>query len=370
MYDFRNEKIISLDNAECLKSETTYKFKDEITGKLLIAKLISNYDDSTDEYLVREFKKLAILSDEPEIAQVHYLAKASISNQIKSCYIMDFVSGNTLEDFLTKRDSLIYEVSFDILVQIASALDKTHFHDICHSDLHNENIIINSNGYVKLIDFLWGDFKMPHEDNIKSDIENFKRIVKELYSKCCGFDKERFKLIVDYCHNINTLNGLKKELILIDQLSFEVCLIEKQPLSILSILFQITKDDYSLKKELKGSEIDIPNNLIPELTEKEEEYKAKNELNLPNRLKYSDSRLEAIEGNLIATFDLKLFQLVQANLINWTLHVKNNGQDFVGPYLLYFTISPTSKFFHWKKCNEVIKLLKDSDKDLIDSLLE
>jgi len=370
MYDFRNDKIISLDHAECLKSETTYKFKDDITGKLLIAKLISNYDDSTDEYLVREFKKLAILSDEPEVAQVHYLAKARISDQVKSCYIMDFISGDTLEGFLTKRDNLIYEVAFDILIQIASGLDKAHFHDICHSDLHNENIIISSNGYVKLIDFLWWDFKIPHEENIKSDIENIKRIVRELYAKCCGFDKQRFKLIFDYCHNIRTLNGLKKELVLIDKLSFEVCLIEEKPLSILSILFQITKDDYSLKKEIKGSELDIPCNLIPELTEKEEEYKAKNELNRPNRLKYSDSRLETIEAHLKEKFDLKLFQLVQANLIDWKLNVKNNGPDFVGPYLLYFTISPTSKFFHWKKYNEIIKLIKDSDNGLIDLILE
>ena len=140
MYDFRQTKIFQLDNVECLKEETTYKFKDESTGKKLIAKFISYYDDSDDVYLLTEFKKLALLSGEPEIATVYYLATGKTSTSTKSCYIMDFIEGQSLQNFLDNREYIIYEVLLDLTLQLASGIEKAHNFEIFHSDLHNENI--------------------------------------------------------------------------------------------------------------------------------------------------------------------------------------------------------------------------------------
>ena len=365
MYDLRKDKTINLDEAKCLKEETTYKFEDLITGKHLIAKLISNYDDSEDIYLISEFKKLALLSGEPEIATVYYIATANISGKSQSCYIMDFVEGKTLQEFLDEREQLIYEVIIDIILQLALALEKAHHFEIYHNDLHNGNVIIGSSGYLKLIDFLWWNNNKSRQLDQTTDIKDFKRICQELFTKCKDSDKRRFKIIFEYCISITAFKGLKKEIDLLDEMSFDMSLLEDQTILILSKLFELMIDEYTLNIVLheKG---EVPDKLMSSLTEKEQGYSIKNG---KNQLQYVDSRIERIHSNLNKALELKLHTLKQINLIEWEGWIKNNGEDFIGPYEFNYQIWFTSKFLKWKKINERLPIFTITEIELNDLII-
>jgi hypothetical protein len=363
MYDLRTIKTIDLANSQCLKENTTYKFKDSTTGKDLIAKFISYYEDSDDNYLITEFKKLALLSGEPEIATVYYLANGKISNDSKSCYVMEFIEGKSLQSFLDSRDSIIYEVAIDIIMQLALGLEKAHNYEIYHSDLHNENIIINKYGYVKLIDFLWWDVNLSKEINLNKDLEDFKKIVTQFLDKCSSKDKMRFKYISDYCLEVSSFKGLKKELQLIDEMSFDLALLDDKSIKLLYNLFEITKDDYTLNSILRVTESEIPKAFIPDLTESEKSYLEKNRSG-KLKLIYSDSRIQSIDRNLNHQLDLKFHSLKQTNLIEWKHWITNKGEKFVGPYKLNYDVIFTSKFLRWKRTNELMELIQTEIVDI------
>ena len=367
MYDLRESKIIDLTNSECLKEDTTFKFQDTTTSKDLIAKFISYYDDVDDIYLISEFKKLALLSGEPEIATVFYLATGKTSKFSKSCYIMEFVNGQTLEQFLKKRESLIYEVVFDLTMQLASGLEKAHSFEVYHSDLHNENIIINDFGYLKLIDFLWWDYNLPKEKNQEKDIEDFKKIIEQFYSKCTKTDKKRYKIIFDCCQDIKSFKGLRKELEMLDSISFEVSLINSKSLIVLSKLFEITTLN-QLHMAIENKSLDIPEELLPELEEKEKGHiqSIKN----GSRMKFIDTRVFKVEKNLQNRISPKLFSLKQVDLVDWKVWITNDGIEYEGPYKYNFRIWFTSKFLKWKKINELLGILEPIDKEIETLLLE
>lgn len=367
MFDQRNNNIIELSNSECLKDKTTYKFIDSVTGKKLIAKLISDYEDANDSYLIQEFRKLALLSGEPEIATVYNLSKSSISGNIQNCYVMDFIEGKTLGKFLSSSEFYNYEVLLEILIQISSGLEKAHNYEVFHGDLHNENIIINKFGYVKIIDFHWFDFD-KQDTNLKRDLAHFKRISSEFYNKCKSFDKKRYKLIDDCSQKSKTLNGLKKELILIDEFNFDYGLLNEKSLKILAILFKLS-NTYDLIKVINIKEGDIPDDLIPKLSENEKQYIEKNKLK-PKLMYKDEHRIKFIHKTLFTKFDFVFHILKQSNILNWEISIQNQGDVFTGPYIYNCEISVTSKFYKWKKINELIGYLDDSDCDLDATIFE
>jgi hypothetical protein len=353
MYDLRKYKTIDLNDSACLKDETTYQFQDKLTGKKLIAKLISYYADDSDDYLIAEFRKLALLSGEPEIATVYFLADTQLSGKSKSCYIMDFVDGYTLQEFLDKREYINYELIINLIIQIAAGLEKAHNFEISHGDLHNGNIMINKYGYVKLIDFLWYDFKLSFDINLAVDLDDFKRIINELNNKVKPEDKNRFSIILSHCNSISNLKGLTKEIQLLDEISFELSFLDSKSKATLAKLFEyVTEND--LDRILKIEDDEIPDKLLSEITEQENGYINNITKSSGLKLKYLDSRIERINANVFTTVAMKLSKLKQIGLIEWDSKVINNGQLFIGPYIANIFITFNSKFFAWKRINDLL----------------
>lgn len=365
MYDLREIKNVDLRESECLKVDTTYKFVDDATQKQLIAKFISYYDDSDDAYLMAEFKKLALLSGEPEVATVYYLAKGTTNDFSRSCYVMDFIEGQTLKQFLSKRKSIIYEVLYDLTIQLVSGLEKAHNFEIFHSDLHDENIIIDQIGYLKLIDFLWWDYNLPKKTNQEKDLSDFKEHVRNFYSKCKISEKKRFKIILDRCESMQSFRGVKKELEMLNEVSFEMSLLNESSLQILSKLFELTTLN-QLRMAIEINNHPILEELIPELTPKEEGYIEK--IRSGTSQKFIDARILLIQKNMHQHVAPKLFELKQVDLIDWNVGIVNDGIPYAGPYVANVRIWFTSKFLKWKKLNELVDVL-DVEKSDLESLL-
>ncbi|PIB35092.1 hypothetical protein BFP72_06610 [Reichenbachiella sp. 5M10] len=372
MYDLRDVKNINLEGATCLKEDTAYKFIDQTTGKTLVAKFISGYSEQEDEHLIAEFKKLVLLSGQPEIATAYSIRKAEVEGLVKPCYIMDWVDGQSLQTFMNKREKLIYEVVLDVILQLSSGLEKSHSHEIHHGDLHNENIIIDQNGYLKIIDFLWFDSKKDPALNSQSDIQNFMRIVNELYEKCDDVDKRRLSLIRKHCQQITTFKGLKKEIQLLDEISFDFALLDDKPLTTPLTLFKNMDGIHNLRNPIQTRDLEIPNKVIPEFNEQELDYleKQKNPNQSGITLRHLDTLIDRIKANAHQLLSSKLYPLEQIGLIDWQITINNPGDMFTGRYDLNFDIWFTSKFFKWKRVFELLPLLKFDDVDLNSYLLD
>ena len=69
-------------------------------------------------------------------------------------YVMDYIDGENLKDRLARTKSSMSEAEVNgVLRQILDALSEVHAQGIWHMDLKPANVMLDSNGVVKLIDF-------------------------------------------------------------------------------------------------------------------------------------------------------------------------------------------------------------------------
>ena len=66
---------------------------------------------------------------------------------------MEFISGGELYKILSVRGNFDEETIKFLMAQIMIGLGKLHEKNIIHRDLKLENIMLNTNGYIKIIDF-------------------------------------------------------------------------------------------------------------------------------------------------------------------------------------------------------------------------
>ncbi|KAL0237793.1 hypothetical protein GEMRC1_012267 [Eukaryota sp. GEM-RC1] len=67
--------------------------------------------------------------------------------------VMEFVNGGELFLYLRKQKRFPLETSKFYAAQLVLALDHLHKHGICYRDLKPENLLLDSQGYLKICDF-------------------------------------------------------------------------------------------------------------------------------------------------------------------------------------------------------------------------
>jgi len=85
----------------------------------------------------------------PGIVTVHQLGEEGENVFI----VMEFVEGSSLEHLLTNNPSLDRAWALDILAQVAVALDYAHKGGVVHRDVKPANLLVRSDGRVKIADF-------------------------------------------------------------------------------------------------------------------------------------------------------------------------------------------------------------------------
>lgn len=387
MLDHRSTQTIDLSDTEVLKENVAYKYIDKHTKKELVVKLIDGYNDEEDKILIAEFRKLMLLSSEPEIGTVYFLAKTKLQDLEKSCYVMDFIEGYDLDQFIGSQDYINYDVIFNIIIQIGSGLEKAHHYDIFHNDLHNKNVRINTLGYVKLIDFLWRELYKEKQANILKDLNDFKRIVEELSAKCESSMSSKMSMLKDFCQGLSSFTNLQDKLTRINNILFDLSLLGENSLAILSALVSGCKTlppSILLHSVQKIDEV-IPAIYITARTPAEDGYLEANrkvdketqqiesgEIPKPflrDDLKYNDTRISKIKHIIDYQLLILLEPIERAGFIKFNVDIVNKGEAFIGPYHLMCSIYFTSKYVLLNEINKSTLILKALDKDLEELIL-
>ncbi len=106
---------------------------------------------ASDEQRMRRFVQEANAAsalNHPNIITIHEVGQADDIHFIAT----EFIDGVTLRHLMTRARMTLRE-TFDIIIQVASALTTAHAAGIVHRDIKPENIMLRSDGYVKVLDF-------------------------------------------------------------------------------------------------------------------------------------------------------------------------------------------------------------------------
>ena len=124
---------------------------DRLLGRQVALKVLSSryaHDEQFVERFRREASSAAGLNH-PNIVQIYDRGEAEGTYYIA----MEYLEGRSLKEIIVKYAPLSPELLVSISVQIVEALRFAHRRDVIHRDIKPQNIIIDSEGRVKVTDF-------------------------------------------------------------------------------------------------------------------------------------------------------------------------------------------------------------------------
>src|SRR5579864_4759739 len=127
-----------------------YRAYDEVFRRHVALKLVNKdalLDSSPSQRLLHEARASSSLAH-PNICTIHEVGETDGELYI----VMELVEGKSLRD-MSANAGLPPESVLRYGVQIASALARAHDRGIVHRDLKTANIVVTSDGLVKVLDF-------------------------------------------------------------------------------------------------------------------------------------------------------------------------------------------------------------------------
>lgn len=114
----------------------------------ILHKHLADYQEARDRF-EREAQAVAKLRHENILEIFDYAAKSESEAYI----VTEFIDGQTLKQVITDRPIAFPELGAMLVIQVGRALAHAHAGGILHRDVKPENIMIRSDGVVKLMDF-------------------------------------------------------------------------------------------------------------------------------------------------------------------------------------------------------------------------
>lgn len=127
-----------------------YKAHDRVLDENAAIKVLRS-ELTREPEMARRFRseiKLARKVSHRNVCRIHEYGEEGAISYIS----MEYIEGVNLKDFLHER-TLSAREKFDLVIQIAEGLRAVHDHGIIHRDFKASNIMIDSRGFVKLMDF-------------------------------------------------------------------------------------------------------------------------------------------------------------------------------------------------------------------------
>ena len=128
-----------------------YKAYDSIDDRTVAVKILKDEFANNEEFIRRfrnESKAIAILNH-PNIVKVLDVGFGEHLQYI----VMEYIDGITLKEYLDQRRDIRWKEAVHFTVQILRALQHAHDKGIVHRDIKPQNIMLLSDGTIKVTDF-------------------------------------------------------------------------------------------------------------------------------------------------------------------------------------------------------------------------
>ncbi|GAC1393870.1 MAG: hypothetical protein NVSMB47_01920 [Polyangiales bacterium] len=138
----------------------------EELGKRVVIKLLraqlSNRDDLVSR--LRQEARLLAQIRHPALVDIYDL---SITADGRPFFVMEYIEGYNLRDFLAGAGGVLSAPhACELMAQALDGLDAAHQRGIVHRDVKPENLLVATDGRVKILDFgvakVFGDSSLPH----------------------------------------------------------------------------------------------------------------------------------------------------------------------------------------------------------------
>ena len=143
-----------------------YKAKDHALGRYVAIKVLKS-EFSEDTNFVSKFRteaQSAAVLEHPNIVNIYDVGSENGIHYI----VMEYVEGITLKTYIEKKGQLTYKEALSIAIQVGRGIQAAHAKNIVHRDIKPQNIIISTDGKVKVTDF--GIARAVSENTIHSDV--------------------------------------------------------------------------------------------------------------------------------------------------------------------------------------------------------
>lgn len=128
-----------------------YKAHDNVENRTVAIKILKEEFVSNEEFIRRfknESKAIAVLSH-PNIVKVYDVSFGDLIQYI----VMEYIDGITLKEFIERQGSLRWKDAVYFTIQILKGLQHAHDKGIVHRDIKPQNIMVLSDGTIKVADF-------------------------------------------------------------------------------------------------------------------------------------------------------------------------------------------------------------------------
>ncbi|MBR4627086.1 MAG: Stk1 family PASTA domain-containing Ser/Thr kinase [Ruminococcus sp.] len=128
-----------------------YKGIDVIDNKTVAIKILKKEYAENEEFLRRfrnESKAIAVLSH-PNIVRIY---DVGFSEKIQYI-VMEYIDGITLKEYIEEEKILTWKDTVHFVIQILRALQHAHDKGIVHRDIKPQNIMMFTDGTIKVMDF-------------------------------------------------------------------------------------------------------------------------------------------------------------------------------------------------------------------------
>ena len=128
-----------------------YKAKDVTEDRVVAVKILKNEFAASEDFLRRfrnESKAIALLSH-PNIVKIYDVGFTEKIQYI----VMEYIDGITLTEYIERQGVLKWRDAIHFTAQILRALQHAHDRGIVHRDVKSQNVMLLSDGQIKVMDF-------------------------------------------------------------------------------------------------------------------------------------------------------------------------------------------------------------------------
>ncbi len=128
-----------------------YRAVDIRTGHNVAVKILKSEYNNDAEFLER-FQREAHAAGRMSHHNIVNLLDVGSEGEFRYL-VLEYISGNTLKDIIKAKGALNPDTAIQITIRILSALQHAHDNGIIHRDIKPQNVLVNTNGHIKVSDF-------------------------------------------------------------------------------------------------------------------------------------------------------------------------------------------------------------------------